>query len=127
MDQDVAQERLTKLRERLVREAQGGATDAEPGATPSLPDGGRDTGDEGQHEQLAEEAHALREGIGRRLEDVDAALERLAAGSYGVCTYCGEPIEPERLEVRPDAERHVRCEDTVDAGDSDATITPREH
>ncbi|MGH6916449.1 MAG: TraR/DksA family transcriptional regulator, partial [Geminicoccaceae bacterium] len=28
-------------------------------------------------------------------------LERLAAGEYGSCVTCGEPIEPQRLELDP--------------------------
>jgi sigma-B regulation protein RsbU (phosphoserine phosphatase) len=35
------------------------------------------------------------------LEQVDAALDRLDHGSYGLCEACGDPIEPERLRVDP--------------------------
>ena len=35
------------------------------------------------------------------LVDVDAALERLDSGAYGLCESCHEPIEKERLEVDP--------------------------
>lgn len=40
------------------------------------------------------------------LEGVRAARRRVAAGSYGLCEVCGEPIPEERLEARPSA---VRC------------------
>lgn len=43
------------------------------------------------------------------LSEVDAALERWEAGSYGVCESCGDPIPVERLEVRPFATRCVPC------------------
>ena len=36
-----------------------------------------------------------------------AALERIDAGTYGVCEVCGRPIPEARLEVRPDATRCV--------------------
>lgn len=36
-----------------------------------------------------------------------AALERIDAGTYGVCEVCGQPIPEGRLEVRPDATRCV--------------------
>ena len=36
-----------------------------------------------------------------RLAEVDAALDRLAAGTYGVCEVCGEPIPEGRLVARP--------------------------
>ncbi|MDS1115706.1 TraR/DksA C4-type zinc finger protein [Gordonia westfalica] len=44
-----------------------------------------------------------------RLEEIDAALERLGRGAYGRCETCGEPIDPERLEVLPAARQCVRC------------------
>jgi len=44
-----------------------------------------------------------------RLSEVDAALQRVAAGTYGRCERCGRPIDPERLEARPTALTHVRC------------------
>lgn len=36
-------------------------------------------------------------------EEVEAALERLAQGNYGLCEVCHEAIDPDRLEVRPTA------------------------
>ena len=40
---------------------------------------------------------------------VDAALERLAAGTYGVCLVCGNPIPAERLDLRPQTPTCVGC------------------
>ena len=37
-----------------------------------------------------------------------AALERIDAGTYGVCEVCGGVIPEARLEVRPDAARCVQ-------------------
>jgi RNA polymerase-binding transcription factor DksA len=34
------------------------------------------------------------------LAEVDAAIERVAAGTYGVCEVCGRPIDPARLDAR---------------------------
>jgi RNA polymerase-binding transcription factor DksA len=47
------------------------------------------------------QADALRTAARRRLAEVDAALARVAAGTYGVCAVCGEPIPPGRLAARP--------------------------
>ncbi|MET0820214.1 MAG: TraR/DksA C4-type zinc finger protein [Aeromicrobium sp.] len=44
-----------------------------------------------------------------RLVDVDAALDRLEQGTYGVCERCGAPIPQERLEARPVARTCVPC------------------
>ena len=35
------------------------------------------------------------------LDDVEARLERLEAGSYGLCESCGQPIDEERLASLP--------------------------
>ena len=44
---------------------------------------------------------ALRERAQRELSAVDAALGRIDAGTYGRCTRCGLPIDPERLDALP--------------------------
>lgn len=45
------------------------------------------------------------------LAALDAAADRLAAGTYGVCTRCGGPIAEERLEALPTTTRCIRCAD----------------
>ena len=44
------------------------------------------------------------------IRDIDAALLRIAAGSYGVCTDCDEAIEVKRLEAYPTAKRCRPCQ-----------------
>lgn len=44
-----------------------------------------------------------------RYAAVRAALERVEAGSYGVCVECGEEIAYGRLMVVPEAERCPGC------------------
>jgi phosphoserine phosphatase RsbU/P len=39
--------------------------------------------------------------LARLLQEVDAALERLKLGTYGLCETCHEPIEAERLTADP--------------------------
>ena len=43
------------------------------------------------------------------LEDVDAALARIVAGTYGDCVQCGRAIPVERLTLRPFAAGCVSC------------------
>ena len=50
----------------------------------------------------------------RRLVDIDTALKSMEKGQYGVCQRCGKPIEPERLEVKPDATMCVSCQQEVE-------------
>ncbi|WP_395110813.1 TraR/DksA family transcriptional regulator [Actinomadura sp. SCN-SB] len=45
---------------------------------------------------------------------VDAALARIAAGTYGRCLGCGKPVPHGRLEARPDAARCVTCQSKYD-------------
>ena len=49
----------------------------------------------------------------RALSAIDAALARIEAGSYGVCTDCGDEIEAARLEIDPTA---VACAGCANAG-----------
>ncbi len=44
-----------------------------------------------------------------RVTEIDAALSRWAAGSYGVCVRCGQPIGDDRLGARPAAPTCIRC------------------
>jgi RNA polymerase-binding transcription factor DksA len=38
-----------------------------------------------------------------RLKEIQGALARMAAGTYGFCEECGEKIEEDRLEANPAA------------------------
>ena len=46
----------------------------------------------------------------RKLADkVDAALQRIMNGNYGICRECGREISKERLEARPVSELCIEC------------------
>src|SRR6056297_348825 len=45
----------------------------------------------------------------KTLRDIDNALERIEKGTYGICKYCGEPINEKRLLARPVASACVEC------------------
>ncbi|MCX8048814.1 MAG: TraR/DksA family transcriptional regulator [Methylohalobius sp.] len=52
-------------------------------------------------------------GIDRHVQeirDIDAALIRIAEGSYGICIDCEQPIDAERLTVYPTAKRCLQCQ-----------------
>ncbi|GAA0579968.1 hypothetical protein GCM10010172_76170 [Paractinoplanes ferrugineus] len=44
-----------------------------------------------------------------RIAEVDDALGRVDAGTYGICERCGQPIAAERLEARPFARWCIAC------------------
>jgi RNA polymerase-binding protein DksA len=51
--------------------------------------------------------------IDRDLEElraIDAAMLRIADGSYGMCEVCDRPIEPKRLEASPEVLRCIDCQ-----------------
>jgi len=52
---------------------------------------------------------ALLAAARERVAEVDDALRRLDAGTYGVCERCGQPIAAERLEARPFARYCMAC------------------
>jgi DnaK suppressor protein len=49
------------------------------------------------------------------LADIDAALDRLARGSYGRCESCRQPIPLERLEILPMAGLCTACQHAKEA------------
>jgi RNA polymerase-binding protein DksA len=55
-------------------------------------------------------ALALRDRARSQLEQVEAAIARLDAGTYGRCESCGQPIAPERLEALPWAGLCIDCQ-----------------
>ncbi|KRE39171.1 DNA-binding protein [Janibacter sp. Soil728] len=52
---------------------------------------------------------ALVQQARHHVSEIDAALERLDAGTYGICERCGRPIAPGRLEARPVARTCIGC------------------
>jgi DnaK suppressor protein len=56
---------------------------------------------------------ALRDHNRVHLEAVDAALARLDAGTYGVCTTCGARVGEDRLEALPWAALCIDCQRAV--------------
>jgi RNA polymerase-binding protein DksA len=52
---------------------------------------------------------ALRDRSRIDLSRVEAALRALDDGTYGTCTSCGKPIDPERLEAIPWVPMCIDC------------------
>jgi RNA polymerase-binding transcription factor len=83
-----------------------------------------DAGDASVADLIADGVSAERERDSDELREVNAALERIEAGSYGLCMTCGEPISIARLRAVPTArydERHA-AENERRSG---AVATPR--
>ena len=50
------------------------------------------------------------------VREIDAALERIAAGTYGICVNCGKPIPEERLDAVPYAVLCLPCKREEEEG-----------
>lgn len=59
---------------------------------------------------------ALRDRAVQHLAQVDAAIERLHAGTYGRCIRCGRDIPVGRLEALPWAAHCIDCQTAIDRG-----------
>ena len=58
-----------------------------------------------------EENSGILQKLDKQLVEVNAALDRIQKGSYGICEISDEPIEKERLEANPSAKtclEHMR-------------------
>lgn len=66
------------------------------------PEGSTLSGEWAQVDALARAARGER-------DEIRAARERVASGTFGVCEVCGRPIADARLEARPTARRCITC------------------
>jgi DnaK suppressor protein len=71
-------------------------------------------GDADVEERATErEGDEVLEGLGNagllEIKMIQAALERVADGTFGECVACGEPISEARLNAVPHAARCVKC------------------
>ncbi|HAA94046.1 MAG TPA: molecular chaperone DnaK [Rhodospirillaceae bacterium] len=59
-----------------------------------------------QVQAMAKALDSRRQG---RLMQIEAALQRIESGDYGICEGCDDEIPPKRLEIDPAARRCVNC------------------
>ncbi len=65
--------------------------------------------EEGQEENIARLLARLDDRGKAEIEEIDAALARIASGDYGRCEVCGNFIPAARLEAMPTAVMCVAC------------------
>ncbi len=103
-------EELLHLRADLLREvSEVYATCRELGQ-----DGVADIGDMSANAYSRDVLFNLSETQRQRIRDIDAALERIDNGQYGVCMSCGEEIAQRRLEVRPFSRYCIECKTDIE-------------
>jgi len=102
LDIQKAEQALLKEREQLVHQLDElGA--AETGDLRSDLDFGGSFADAASVTAERTEVLGLVESLKGQLDDVDAALAHIAAGTYGICDRCGNEIGTDRLEFRPES------------------------
>ncbi len=103
-----AEEALKAERARLVHQLDElGA--AETGELRSDLDFGESFADAAAVTAERTEILGLVESLKSQLDDIDAALSHIEAGTYGTCYRCGQEIGEDRLEFRPASILCVSC------------------
>ncbi len=112
MDTATARKRLEEMRDDLDRSITvlKGEHPADDGTFGYPPD----PADAGANLSEADRTLAILEAAQSQRSHVIEALDRLAAGRYGVCAGCGRPVPEGRLEARPEAARCVGCQSKAD-------------
>lgn len=73
-----------------------------------------DTGDRSEMDRETDTNIAMAQRHAAELEDIDAALGRIADGSYGECEECGVDIGMARLEAQPTARLCIECQERLE-------------
>jgi len=75
---------------------------------------GTHPGDEGSETFEKEKSLAIQGNLEVILDEIDQALRKFEAGTYGKCEECGKEIPFERLEVRPQSTLCIQCKSKVE-------------
>jgi len=60
--------------------------------------------------------YTLEENEERLIAEIDAALQRIEDGTFGMCASCGQPIGAERLEAVPYTTQCIDCKRKEERG-----------
>ena len=110
MDDDAARQRVLAEQERvsnLVRELRG-ELGSEGDASSELADYDQHPADSATETFEHEKDLGILEELENELAELQAALERIDNGTYGIDEDTGEPIDPARLEAFPSARTNVQ-------------------
>jgi len=104
-------QRLEAKRAELKRNM-AGLTEAhpEPEGAIDLDDGPSDFEDRSVDVQETQQEKEILDNEQDLLAQVNAALQRIEQGTYGICENCDQPINEKRLEALPWASLCIKCE-----------------
>lgn len=83
-----------------------------------------DVGEQGEQRIRQAVRSAERERDLHELSAIEAARQRLARGTYGICVDCGQDIPPARLEAEPSAARCRPCQERYEQSPGPGTASP---
>jgi DnaK suppressor protein len=107
---DALKRQMESRRVALEAEAHADADKARGESYAELSGGVADEGDEAVADLLTDIDNAELSRDLAELRALEAALERMADGSYGDCIDCGQNIDVARLKVEPAALRCIDCQ-----------------
>ena len=105
-----ARDTLTARKEQILKQLN---EEVKEGKETAL-DEGMDTYDLASEERTREINLILSDRDREKLQAIEEALERIRAGTYGICDMCEEEIAPERLEALPFTRLCVSCQSDLE-------------
>lgn len=106
--------KLERLKQRLLekrRELLNGVKERSATSMEAGNDGIQDIADQASTAYAKEFLLSISDAERRLLRQVDAALEKIREGTYGICEKCGEGISEKRLEALPFARYCIACQE----------------
>jgi DnaK suppressor protein len=106
---DTYRQRLLAQQQQLVRRIFALDADLQSISTREI-----EYGDRAQAEMPEELLDKLDAQSRREWDELQAALARMEAGTYGQCETCGHALPPARLDTLPMARRCVHCQEQAE-------------
>ncbi len=101
---DALTRRRNEIEEQLQRSAKEKVSD----------DQVQDPGDEALSATMETLRNSLQDAEIMEYNRIKQALEKINAGTYGICIDCGEDISEKRLESYPNAARCIVCQESFE-------------
>ena len=111
VDLEQARQKLVAERDRVAAELEELQEDLGTSLEDATDEDGVDSppGDSATETLDREVEQGLEDNAERLLAGIEAALQRIEDGTYGICSNCGKPIGQERLEALPWADTCIDC------------------
>ena len=119
IDVEKMRERLLKLRGQLEHDIEVKEQQVAEDGDDLVPERGgvsNHMADEANETAEQETMITLHQASIHMLDQVNAALARIKEGTYGTCANCGNPINPARLNARPESIYCIGCQALADRG-----------